>query len=49
MCVCSNQLIQNKTHLSVDLEHVRRENRQLAMDLETRPAELLPLVRVAQQ
>lgn len=43
-CHCRDQLIQKKTHLLVDLEHIRTENRQLAVDLESRPAELLPLV-----
>jgi hypothetical protein len=42
--LCRNQLCTNKNKLNVDLEHVRMENPKLAVELETKPATLLPLV-----
>ncbi len=43
-CSRSDQLVQQKTHLSVDLAHVGAVNARLARELLERPAELLPLV-----
>eukprot|EP00798_Chlamydomonas_sp_ICE-L_P022234 gene22234-29301_t len=42
-----DQLFNNKTKLTVDLEHVRSENEKLAVQLEDRPAEILPLFEQA--
>lgn len=40
-----DQLYHNKTNLVVDLAHIRAWNEYVADMLETRPTEVLPLVR----
>ena len=40
-----DQLYHNKTKLLVDLAHIRAWNEQVADLLETKPTEVLPLVR----